>query len=105
MRKQPARATIVVDSGDVEARIESAADTVRATCMYPFQMHGSIGSSCAVADSDGKATVWAASQNVYALRGARRSCWVCHPRPCTRIHAWFGLLRDQRVTPWRSMPR
>ena len=71
MRKQPARDTIVVDSGDVEARIASAANTVRATYMYPFQMHGSIGSSCAVADvQNGKATVWAASQNVYALRGS-----------------------------------
>jgi CO/xanthine dehydrogenase Mo-binding subunit len=71
MRKQAARDTIVVDSGDVEARIASAADTVRATYMYPFQMHGSIGSSCAVADvQSGKATIWAASQNVYALRGS-----------------------------------
>jgi CO/xanthine dehydrogenase Mo-binding subunit len=72
MRKQPARDTIVVDSGDVEARIASAASTVRATYMYPFQMHGSIGSSCAVADvQSGKAaTIWAASQNVYALRGS-----------------------------------
>ena len=71
MRKQPARDTIVVDSGDVQARIASAASTVRATYMYPFQMHGSIGSSCAVADvQNGKATIWAASQNVYGLRGA-----------------------------------
>ena len=71
MRKQPARDTLVVDSGDVEARIASAANTVRATYMYPFQMHGSIGSSCAVADvQSGKATIWAASQNVYALRGS-----------------------------------
>jgi CO/xanthine dehydrogenase Mo-binding subunit len=34
-------------------------------------MHGSIGSSCAVADvQNGKVTIWAASQNVYALRGS-----------------------------------
>jgi CO/xanthine dehydrogenase Mo-binding subunit len=71
MRKQPTRDTLVVDSGDVDARIASAADTVRATYMYPFQMHGSIGSSCAVADiQSDKATIWAASQNVYGLRGA-----------------------------------
>jgi CO/xanthine dehydrogenase Mo-binding subunit len=71
MRKMPARDTIVVDSGDVEVKLASAADTVRATYMYPFQMHGSIGSSCAVADvQNGKATIWAASQNVYALRGS-----------------------------------
>ena len=71
MRKQPSRDTLVVDSGDVDARLKGAADVVRATYMYPFQMHGSIGSSCGVADVQaGQATVWAASQNVYALRGS-----------------------------------
>jgi CO/xanthine dehydrogenase Mo-binding subunit len=71
MRKQPSRDTMVVDSGDVDAKLKSAADVVRATYTYPFQMHGSIGSSCAVADvQNGKTTVWAASQNVYALRGS-----------------------------------
>ncbi len=71
MRKQPSRDTLVVDSGDVDAKLKSAAEVVRATYMYPFQMHGSIGSSCAVADvQNDKTTVWAASQNVYALRGS-----------------------------------
>jgi nicotinate dehydrogenase subunit B len=71
MRTLPSRDTLVVDSGDVDAKMASAADTIRATYLYPFQMHGSIGSSCAVADvQNGKATVWAASQNVYALRGS-----------------------------------
>jgi len=71
MRTLPSRDTLVVDSGDVDAKMASAADTIRATYLYPFQMHGSIGSSCAVADvQTGKATVWAASQNVYALRGS-----------------------------------
>ena len=71
MRKLPSRDTLVVDSGDVAAKMASAAETVKATYLYPFQMHGSIGSSCAVADvQNGKATIWAASQNVYALRGS-----------------------------------
>jgi nicotinate dehydrogenase subunit B len=71
MRQLPSRDTLVVDSGDVPAKMASAADTIRATYMYPFQMHGSIGSSCAVADvQSGKTTIWAASQNVYALRGS-----------------------------------
>src|SRR2546427_9068574 len=42
---------------------------MKATYLYPYQMHGSIGSSCAVADvQNGKATVWSASQAVYPLR-------------------------------------
>jgi nicotinate dehydrogenase subunit B len=71
MRRLPSRDTLVVDSGDVDARLESAVDRLRTTYMYPFQMHGSIGSSCAVADvQNGRTTIWAASQNVYALRGS-----------------------------------
>src|SRR2546427_1107816 len=42
---------------------------MKATYLYPYQMHGSIGSSCAVADvQNGKATVWSATQAVYPLR-------------------------------------
>ena len=70
LRTQPSRDTIVVDSGDVDATLASAASVVKATYLHPYQMHGSVGSSCAVADvrSEG-ITVWAASQNVHALRG------------------------------------
>lgn len=71
MRTLPSRDTLVVDSGDVEAKLATATHTLRSTYTYPFQMHGSIGSSCAVADvQSGKTTIWAASQNVYALRGS-----------------------------------
>jgi CO/xanthine dehydrogenase Mo-binding subunit len=70
LRTLPSRDTLVVDSGDVEAKLAGAASVIKATYLYPYQMHGSVGSSCAVADvrSDG-ITVYAASQNVHALRG------------------------------------
>ena len=63
------RDTLVVDSGDVEARLTGATRVVRATYLYPYQMHASIGTACAVGDvrSDG-ATVWSATQAVYPLR-------------------------------------
>jgi CO/xanthine dehydrogenase Mo-binding subunit len=87
MRKQPSRDTIVVDSGDVDARLASAADRVKSTYLYPFQMHGSIGSSCAVADvQDGKTTIWAASQNVYALRGSSATLLGVQPET---VHVVF----------------
>ena len=42
---------------------------VKATYLYPYQMHGSLGSSCAVADvQGGKATVWSPTQSVYPLK-------------------------------------
>ncbi len=70
LRTLPSRDTLVVDSGDVEAKLAGAASIIKATYLYPYQMHGSVGSSCAVADvrSDG-ITIYAASQNVHALRG------------------------------------
>src|SRR4030095_8785986 len=70
LRKQPTQDTIWVDSGDVDAKLAGAATVLRSTYTYPYQMHASIGSSCAVADVPAaRVTVWAATQNVYGLRG------------------------------------
>ena len=69
MRKQPSRDSLIVDSKDVEQQIRAARTVVRATYAYPFQMHGSIGASCAVADVKPKqATVWSATQSAYPTR-------------------------------------
>jgi nicotinate dehydrogenase subunit B len=69
MRKLPSRDTLLVDSKDVEATLASAAQVVRATYRHPYHMHGSVGSSCAVADvrADG-ATIWSPTQGVYPQR-------------------------------------
>ena len=67
--KKPARDTYAVNSKDVDEKLGRAARVVKATYHYPYQMHGSIGSSCAVADVQGaKATVWSATQAVYPLK-------------------------------------
>ena len=56
MRQQPARNASVVDSGDVDETLRTAAVVLRATYRHPYQMHGSMGTSCAVADvSEGRA--------------------------------------------------
>ena len=70
MRNHPGRRDqFSVNSKDVEATLASASSRVKATYEYPYQMHGSMGSSCAVADvRGGKATVWSATQAVYPLR-------------------------------------
>ena len=42
---------------------------VKATYLHPYQMHGSLGSSCAVADVQGdKATIWSPTQGVHPHR-------------------------------------
>ena len=69
MRKQPSRDTLLVDSKDVEKHLSSAAQVVRATYLHPYHMHGSVGSSCAVADVKAdSATVWSPTQGVYPQR-------------------------------------
>jgi CO/xanthine dehydrogenase Mo-binding subunit len=69
LRKQPSRDVMLVDSKDMEQKIAASPIVVRATYAYPYQLHGSIASSCAVADVKGDhATVWSATQSVYPTR-------------------------------------
>ena len=69
MRKQPSRDVMVVNSKDVDQRLTAATTVLRATYAYPYQMHGSIGTSCAVADvKPNSATVWSPTQSVYPTR-------------------------------------
>ncbi|MGH9201930.1 MAG: xanthine dehydrogenase family protein molybdopterin-binding subunit, partial [Vicinamibacterales bacterium] len=69
MRRQPARNTLVVDSGDVDRALAQAAAVVRSTYLHPYQMHGSMGTSCAVADvSNGRAIIWSPTQSAYPVR-------------------------------------
>jgi nicotinate dehydrogenase subunit B len=66
LRKQPARDTLMVDSGDVGAKLSAAPTLLKATYLHPYQMHGSMGTSCAVADVQGeKAVIYSATQAVW----------------------------------------
>lgn len=63
------RSTLVVNSKDVDDKLKAAATVLKSTYLHPYQMHGSMGSSCAVADVRGShATVWSSTQAVYPLR-------------------------------------
>ncbi|MCU1385941.1 MAG: xanthine dehydrogenase family protein molybdopterin-binding subunit [Acidobacteria bacterium] len=67
--QKPSRDTLLVNSGDVDAALARAATVLKATYCHPYQMHASIGSSCAVADvHGGKATIWSATQSAYPTR-------------------------------------
>ncbi|MGE8636927.1 MAG: xanthine dehydrogenase family protein molybdopterin-binding subunit, partial [Achromobacter piechaudii] len=69
IRAQPARARPLIDEGDVDAACAQAATHLRRTYVWPYQMHASIGPSCAVADfQDGRLTVWTGTQNPHMLR-------------------------------------
>jgi nicotinate dehydrogenase subunit B len=67
--QKPTRDTLLVDSKDVDQSLSQAGTVVKATYHHPYQMHGSMGSSCAVADVQGeKATIWSATQGVWYIR-------------------------------------
>ncbi len=69
LQKQPSHDVLSVDSGDVESQLAAAGKIIRARYTYPYQMHGSVGTSCAVADvKPGSATVWSATQSAYPTR-------------------------------------
>jgi CO/xanthine dehydrogenase Mo-binding subunit len=72
LRKQPSRDAYVVKSADVDQKLATAASVgklVNATYLHPYQMHGSMGPSCAVADVQGdKATIWSPTQSAYPTR-------------------------------------
>ena len=74
MTQQPSADSLTVDSGDTAAMLKSATSTVTAQYLHPFQMHGPIASSCAVADVQGgsgakaAAKIWSATQGVYPQR-------------------------------------
>ena len=63
----------MTQQGDVDAAIAAAAQTFERQYVWPYQLHASIGPSCAVADwhAEGsaiQATVWAGTQNPHVLR-------------------------------------
>ncbi len=67
--QKPTRDILLVDSKDVERKMGQAAAVVKATYLHPYQAHGSMGSSCAVADVQGeKATIWSPTQGVWYQR-------------------------------------
>jgi nicotinate dehydrogenase subunit B len=69
LRNNPATRRELVDEGDVDAALAAAALPMPRTYVWPYQMHASIGPSCAVADWRGSAlTVWAGTQNPHVLR-------------------------------------
>ncbi len=67
--QKPTRDTLLVDSKDVDQRLSEAVTVLKATYYHPYQMHGSVGSSCAVADVQAdKATLWSPTQAVWYQR-------------------------------------
>ena len=99
MRNQKStRDAFVVNSRDVDAALAGAAKVMKATYHHPYQMHGSMGTACAVADVQGsRATVWSPTQAVHPLKN--RYCVAAGHTGGERtrhLHERFGLLWLER---------
>ena len=69
LRANPSTPRTLKNKGDVDAAISGAAKPMPRTYIWPYQMHASIGPSCAVADyQDGPIRVWSGTQNPHMLR-------------------------------------
>ena len=69
LTRNPSRPRKLLDKGDVDSALKSAARRLTRSYVWPYQMHGSIGPSAALADvSDGKARVWSGTQNPIWMR-------------------------------------
>jgi nicotinate dehydrogenase subunit B len=70
LRANPSTPRVLIDRGDVDSAIAGAAKPMPRTYIWPYQIHGSIGPSCAVADyQDGQIRIWSGTQNPHILRG------------------------------------
>ncbi len=70
LRANPSTPRTLLDKGDVDIALAAAAKPMQRTYVWPYQMHGSIGPSCSVADfKDGHIRVWSGTQNPHVLRG------------------------------------
>lgn len=68
LRRQAATRRVLMEKGDVTAALAGAATRLRRSYSWPYQMHGSIGPSCAVADhAPGRLVVWSGTQNPHLL--------------------------------------
>jgi nicotinate dehydrogenase subunit B len=70
LRTLPTTERVQTNRGDTTATLGSAAQTLTATYDTPFENHGMIGPSCAVADvrPDGTTTVWSSTQYPQGLQ-------------------------------------
>ncbi|MDO9435517.1 molybdopterin cofactor-binding domain-containing protein [Hydrogenophaga sp.] len=68
VRANPSAERLLLEVGHIDSALDATTDTLQATYVWPYQMHGSIGPSCAVADfRDGAVTVWSGTQNAHFL--------------------------------------
>ncbi|MBB5692035.1 molybdopterin cofactor-binding domain-containing protein [Muricoccus pecuniae] len=71
LRLNPSTRRELKNTGEVDTALQGAAKRMTRSYSWPYQMHASIGPSCAVADfAEGRLRLWSGTQNPHMLRGA-----------------------------------
>ena len=98
LTRNPSRRRKLLDKGDVDSALKSATTRLTRSYVWPYQLHGSIGPSAALADvTSDRARVWSGTQN--PLMDAQRPRAASRPsgRRCRGDpDGGSGLLRPQR---------
>ncbi len=72
LRANPSTPRELINEGNIDAALRDGGTELSRTYIWPYQMHASIGPSCAIADWSNaepyKLTVWAGTQNPHVLR-------------------------------------
>ncbi|QKJ86871.1 nicotinate dehydrogenase subunit B [Paramixta manurensis] len=69
IRDNPRSSRVVHDTGGVDEALNNVSQRFTRSYLWPYQMHGSIGPSCAVADYQSeRVSVWSGTQNPHLLR-------------------------------------
>ena len=69
IRDNPRVQRVVLDQGNVDEALAGASQRLSRSYLWPYQMHGSIGPSCGVADYQPSGSrVWSGTQNPHLLR-------------------------------------
>eukprot|EP00913_Durusdinium_trenchii_P004194 g3886.t1 len=69
LRANRSKPRLLRDQGNVERALAAASPLMERTYIWPYQMHASIGPSCAVADwKPGALVVWSGTQNPFPMR-------------------------------------
>ncbi|QHE84970.1 xanthine dehydrogenase family protein molybdopterin-binding subunit [Hydrogenophaga sp. BPS33] len=113
VRANPSVERVLREQGSAEALLDGTPHAHQATYVWPYQMHASIGPSCAVADyRDGAVTVWSGTQNPHflhadimallglddaAVRIVRMEASGCYGRNCADDAAAEAALLSREV--------
>lgn len=92
IRDNPRVQRTVLDQGDVDGGLANASQRLSRSYLWPYQLHASIGPSCALADfTDGRSACGPARRTRTCCAPTWPGCWRA-TKPASRSFAWSRRL-------------